>query len=215
MLQTWEEVEPTVITLLKDEVPAGSERPRRYDPEDLISWWNNAQVRLATTRPNRHHVIYTENDLSKSNMQLALPKLFYRPRAVLLPDGNQLERISIEDNFFGAHSTGYMIYEDKLIICGVARASRLLLSYDAYYPKIEGPTSRVHVQEWAIEACQIYVAIQAATREAVAEARYRKFVGRTDAGNPQQIAILPVLKWLEERFYRIVNSHTDDDQGRM
>jgi hypothetical protein len=46
----------------------------------------------------------------------------------------------------------------------------------------------------------------------VADARYRKFLGKQDSGNPQQSPFLPVAKWLEERFNAIVAMHSDDDK---
>lgn len=203
----WKDVEPLVVALLKDEVPEGSERRRRYDPEDLIAWWNNAQSHLATQKPMRKHQLYPDE-----GNDVPLPKHFYRPRGVFLPNGHVLPRRNVEDQFYQPQETGYIVYEDRLVISYPGKIGFLLV-FDAYYPRIEGDESRVLVPEWALEACSVYVALQAATREAVAEARYRKFATKQDAGNPQQLSVIPVLKWLEERFYRIVAMHTDDDQG--
>lgn len=204
---TWGEVETGVVALLKDEVPQGSERRRRYDPEDLIAWWNTAQSHLATQRPFRKHRIYKDQ-----GAELPLPDDFYRPRGVFLQGGHVLERMNIEDQFFNPGGIGYIIYENKLIIANLI-ADQFLLVYDAYYPRVQDENSRIGVPEWALEACSVYVALQAATREAIAEARYRKFATKQDAGNPQQLSVIPILKWLEERFYRIVSMHSDDDQG--
>jgi hypothetical protein len=203
----WKDVEPAVITLLKDEVPENSERRRRYDPDDLIAWWNNAQSHLATQRPVRKHRQYKDQGL-----ELPLPEDFYRPRGVFAANYGPLPRMNIEDQFFNPGEIGYMVYEGHLIIANLAVA-QFLLVYDGYYPRIRSEDSRVFVPEWAIEACSVYVALQAATREAIAEARYRKFATKQDAGTPQQLSVIPVLKWLEERFYRIVSMHSDDDQG--
>ncbi|MCP4709970.1 MAG: hypothetical protein GY869_15205, partial [Planctomycetes bacterium] len=84
----------------------------------------------------------------------------------------------------------------------------------AYYPRIEKESSKIYVPQWGIEACATYVMMLATTREAMADARYRKFITRTDAGHPQQNPFIPVLKWLKERFYEIVSVHVDDVKPR-
>lgn len=206
-IRRWKEVEPILTTLLKDEVPAGSERTRRYDPDDLRQWWNNAQIRLSTMKPLHRHLVYTEED----GLQVDLPEGFYRPRLVVLEDKKQLPRLSIEEKFYNPQAVGYAIYEDKLMLLGIA-PRRWLLAYDAYYPAIKDDKSRVETPVWADEACAIYAAMQAVTREMAADARYRKFIGKQDAGNPQQSPFLPVAKWLEERFNAIVAMHSDDDK---
>jgi hypothetical protein len=78
-IRRWKEVEPILTTLLKDEVPVGSERSRRYDPDDLRQWWNNGQI--ASRHETLHkHLIYTEGN----GLQVSLPG-FYRPRLVVCP----------------------------------------------------------------------------------------------------------------------------------
>jgi hypothetical protein len=141
---------------------------------------------------------------------VALPEFFYRPRLVALPDKQQLPRLNIEEKFFNPNAIGYAIYEDELWLIGLKPAS-WLLAYDAYYPPIKNESSHVLTPVWADEACAIYVAMQAITREMAADARYRKFLGKQDAGNPQQSPFLPVAKWLEERFNAIIAMHSDDD----
>jgi len=206
-IRRWKEVEPILTTLLKDEVPTGSERTRRYDPDDLRQWWNNAQIRLSTMKPLHRHLVYTEED----GLQVDLPEGFYRPRLVVLEDKKQLPRLSIEEKFYNPQAVGYAIYDDKLMLLGIA-PRRWLLAYDAYYPAIKDDKSRVETPVWADEACAIYAAMQAVTREMAADARYRKFIGKQDAGNPQQSPFLPVAKWLEARFNAIVAMHSDDDK---
>lgn len=214
-MRRWKEVEPIITALLKDEVPAGSERTRRYDPDDLRTWWNNGQIRLSTLKPLHRHLVYTAEDTlreseRKGEVQVSLPADFYRPRLVILPDKRQLPRLSIEEKFYNPSAVGYAIYEDKLLLLGI-KPPVWLLAYDAYYPAIKNNDSRVEIPVWADEACALYVAMQAITREMAADARYRKFLGKQDAGNPQQSPFLPVAKWLEERFNAIVAMHSDDD----
>lgn len=209
----WKEVEPIITALLKDEIPAGSERTRRYDPEDLRTWWNNAQIRLSTMKPLHKHLVYTaeDNKSGTDEVQVSLPEDFYRPRLVVLPDKQQLPRLAIEEKFYNPQAAGYAIYEEKMILLGGAKPSHWLMAYDAYYPAVKGEDSKMEIPVWADEACAIYTAMQAITREMAADARYRKFIGKQDAGNPQQSPFLPVAKWLEDRFNAIVAMHSDDD----
>ena len=211
-VRRWKEVEPIITALLKDEIPAGSERTRRYDPDDLRTWWNNGQVRLSTMKPLHKHLVYTadDNKSGTEEVQVALPEDFYRPRLVVLPDKQQLPRLAIEEKFYNPAALGYAIYEGKMILLG-ARPQTWLMAYDAYYPAVKNNDSRVEIPVWADEACAIYTAMQAITREMAADARYRKFIGKQDAGNPQQSPFLPVAKWLEERFNSIIAMHSDDD----
>ncbi len=207
-IRRWKDVEPILTTLLKDEVPAGSERTRRYDPDDLRQWWNNAQIRLSTMKPLQRHLVYTQED----GYQVNLPENFYRPRLVMLDSSKQkLPRLSIEEKFYNPQAVGYAIYDGQLMLLGVQPA-RWLLAYDAYYPAIKDEKSHVETPVWADEACAVYAAMEAITRELIADARYRKFLGKQDSGNPQQSPFLPVAKWLEERFNAIVAAHSDDDE---
>lgn len=205
----WKEVEPILTTLLKDEVATGAEGGvrRRYDPADLIQWWNNAQIRLSTLRPLHRHLVYTEED----GAQVALPDGFYRPRVVMLENKSQLPRLSIESKFYNPEAVGYAIYEGELMLLNI-KPKRWLLAYDAYYAAIKNETSVVETPLWADEACAVYAAMEAITRELIADSRYRKFIGKQDAGNPQQSPFLPVARWLEERFNAIVAAHSDDDE---
>jgi hypothetical protein len=109
--------------------------------------------------------------------------------------------------------TGYYIIEDKLVLANFAQVPRQwTMIYHSFFPQIENEKSSVHVPLWAIEACGLYVAMQAVTREAMGDARYRKFVSPEDApGNPTHNPFLTVAKWLNQRFYEIVNIHVDDD----
>lgn len=213
-MRRWKEVEPIITTLLKDEIPSGSDRTRRYDPDDLRQWWNNAQIRLATMKPLHRHLVYTEEDSAShpvgDGLQVALPDGFYRPRLVTLEDKTQLYRLSIEEKFYNPQAIGYALYEGQLVLLGV-QPRRWLLAYDAYYPAIKNENSHVETPVWADEALTLYTAMQAVTREMAADARYRKFLGKQDSGNPQQSPFLPFARWLEERFNAIVAMHSDDD----
>lgn len=206
----WKEVEPILTTLLKDEVATGVEGGvrRRYDPADLVQWWNNGQIRLATMRPLQRHLVYTFDD----GNPVSLPDNFYRPRVVLLENNKQqLHRLSIESKFYNPEAVGYAIYEGQLHLLNI-RPQRWLLAYEAYYSAIKNETSIVETPVWAYEACAVYAAMEAITREMIADSRYRKFIGKQDAGNPQQSPFLPVARWLEERFNAIVAAHSDDDE---
>lgn len=172
-----------------------------------MNWWNNAQVRIATMKPLHRHQVYDTSD----GYKVELPKNFYKPRMILLPDKTQLLRLDIEQVFYTPGAIGFSIYENDLVIIGT-QPPRWMLAYDAIYPKVLDEESHIETPVWADEACAIYSAMQAITREMIADARYRKFLGKQDAGNPQQSPFLPVAKWLEERFNHIVNTHSDDDK---
>jgi hypothetical protein len=206
----WKDIEPSVLTLLKDEVAEGSNRPRRYSPEDVVNWWNNAQARLATQKPLRKHQVYKADD----GLKVALPEYHYQPVQVFVQGVPQpLERLAIEQAFM-AQVIGYYIYEDKLVLNGLqAPPPEWLYVYNAYFPRVENrEDSKVYVPEWALEACAIYVCMQAVTREAMGDARYRKFTSPEDTtGWPVHNPFLTVAKFLRERFYEIINTHEDDD----
>ena len=86
----WQETQQQVLSLLKDTIPEGSTKTPRYDPDDVIAWWNNAQVRLATMRPISAYRPYSDND----GVVLPLPENFYRARHVIY-EGGSLPRVSI------------------------------------------------------------------------------------------------------------------------
>ena len=196
-----------VVPILKDEVPSGSERTPRYDTDVARSWWNNAQNRLSTMKPMRQHRIYKE-----TGVVVDLPENHYKPESVYV-EGlvESLPRTTIERQWHQA-CPGYYIHEGNLIIAGLpVKKLSFLFAYYAYFKRLEGEKSIVEVPQWAWEACGLYVAMQAVTREAMADARYRKFATRTDAGNPTHNPFLPVAQWLEKRFEAIVKTHVDDD----
>ena len=200
-----------VLPILKDEAPAaGSGRRQRYDPDVIMSWWNNAQNRMATMKPLHLHQIY-KND----GVVVSLPEQHYKPRAVYL-DGYEtpLSRSSIEEQYHSpAGHPIYYITERKLVIAGTGMESvDFMYAYSGYYRRIMSDDTIVQVPEWALEACALYVAMQAVTRESMADARYRKFATKTDAGTPVHNPFLPVAKWLEQRFENIIKLHVDDDE---
>ena len=202
-----------VISLLRDiseDEARKSERTRRYEPEDLIAWWNNAQVRLATQKPVQAHHIYRPDD----GLDVAMPDHFYRPRGVFFPgETESLPRLSIESYWFNANQPGYVVAEDSLKVVGCSQSPGFLLAYHAYYPAVDREDSWVKAPEWALEACVVYTAMQAVTQEMLRDARYRKFISKQDAGNPQQSPFIPVAEWLRKRFLDIINTHSDDDQN--
>ena len=208
----WKDAEPMVISLLRDiseEEARRSERTRRYTPEDLIVWWNNAQVRLATQKPVEKHYLYAP----EHGCEVVVPDFFYRPRGVFLRGNPEsLPRLSLESYMFDPQ-IGYIVAEGRMQLLGINPSPGFLLAYHAYYPRIEDEDSWVRVPEWALEACTTYSAMQAVTQEMLRDARYRKFISKEDAGNPQQNPFIPVAEWLKKRFYEIINTHSDDDQG--
>lgn len=208
----WKDTEEMVISTMRDitdDVAQKSDRTRRYEPKDLINWWNNAQVRLSVIRPREQHYIYAPED----GCEVKLPAHFFRPRGVFLRGiVDPLERMSLEAYWIGG-GIGYTVDEEKLQVLGIGNSPGFLFKYHAYYPPIENENSWVFVPRWATEACIFYVGMQAVTQEMMRDARYRKFISKQDAGNPQQTPFIPVAEWLRERFYEIVNNHTDDDQG--
>ena len=213
MTLKWKDTEPMIISLLRDitdEEARRSERARRYDPDDLVVWWNNAQAQLATQKPVQSHYIYRPED----GYDVALPDRFYRPRGVFFPgETASVERTSLESYWFGVAKKGYYISEERLVIVGYPSSPGFLLVYHSYYPRVKDDNSWVRVPEWSLEACTVYSAMQAVTQEMMRDARYRKFISKEDAGNPQQNPFIPVAEWLRKRFYEIVNSHSDDDQN--
>ena len=211
-MEKWAFIEKNIIVpILKDEVPEGSQRTRRYTSNLLISWWNNAQRRLSSMRPIEKHIQF---DLTSN--EISVPKQHYRPRKLLVKGGGgagELRYVSIEDTWLADQSSpAYYIYEDKinLVAYNIVKGSRALYFYDAYFPTIENENTRVFVPEWAWEACAIYVAMQAVTREAMDTSRFNKYKSKTDSGNPEQNPFLPVAQWLEKRFNDLVVAHSDD-----
>jgi hypothetical protein len=211
----WEDLKPGVISLLRDievdPTDVKSDRSPRYQLDDLRAWWNNAQVRLSTTRPNPRHYLY-RND----GIVVSLPPNFYRPTGVILPGASEsLPRIKASESFFGVKQPSYYVYENQLYLTGVDKTTvgkgEFVLLYDAYYSRVENDKSIIDVPIWAHEACAFYVAMTAITQEMMRDARYRKFISKNDAGNPTQSPFVPVAKWLRERFYEILNTHTTDD----
>jgi hypothetical protein len=195
-----------VVPILKDETPPGEGRSPRYNEDTVMAWWNNAQNRLTTMKPMRIHRIYDQvlevNDL---------PENHYKPEALYLAGQEvPLRRTTIEKQW-SKPCPGYYIHNHKLVVTGLKPKLNFLFAYYAYFKRLEGKKSIVEVPEWAWEACGLYVAMQAVTREAMADARYRKFVTATDAGNPTHNPFLGVAKWLQTRFEDIVRTHADDD----
>jgi hypothetical protein len=202
MLPKWKEIEPMVLTLLNDEVPEGS--TPRYDPGDVVNWWNNGQIRLATMKPQQRHRIYKYDD----GCEIDAPDCFYRVRGIF-HNSQAMPRINMEMAACGAQ--GFYVIEEKIIIAGPIPAEWYLI-YDAYFPSIRAEDSPVHVPMWAHEACALYVCLQAITREAITDARYRKFVSPEDApGNPTHNPFTAVAELIRDRFYEIVNTHSNDD----
>lgn len=205
MYPRWNELELDLVTILKDEIPAGSDRSRRYAPLDLIRWWNYAQIRLATMKPLQRHQEYKGDSFAVN-----LPENFYKATVLVLPDGSTLPKMSRTTWFTQPQKNGYIVYEGQITVRGAIKDHFMLL-YDAYYPKVETVDSFIKVPEWAIEACMLHVASLALVREVISDARYRKFISKQDAGNPEQIPFLPAARFLIERFNEIVKSHIDDD----
>jgi len=197
----WSTLEQNVQSLLKDGGKEG--KIQKYDTADLIAWWNFAQNALATTRPLRKHIQYVDAQGG------VIPEDFYRARAVVLPDGNALEEIATEQQFFEPEIVGFFVYDGEINIVNAGYDSFTLL-YDAYYPDITEQRKYAELPRWAVEACTMYVGMLAMTRESAGDARYRKFITKNDAGNPTQNPFLGVAKWMESRFNKIVSAHIDD-----
>ena len=210
----WKDVEPMVRAILRDELDDDADTGR-YPASLLIPWWNNAQIRLATHKPQRKHVIYLPDSWqSKPGVIVNVPSQFYN-HVGLFRDGQNtaVPRISLYQATFNAGVVGYYITENELVLTGVNARSvgRLLFFYNAYYAPVVNEHSRVEVPFWATEACAIYTALQAVTREAMDDSRYRKYISSEDAGNPTHNPFLGVARFLKERFYEIIQLHQDDD----
>lgn len=212
MQLTWKDVEPQVRAILRDDT--SGEDTGRYDQGKLIAWWNHAQVRLATHKPVRRHAVYVASDWqAKPVVAVNVPTRFYNHIGMFV-DGNRtkLPRISLFEATFNSAVRGFYLTENELVVT-IPKGSvqKLLFFYNAYYMPVEGDTSVLDVPYWAIEACSLYVALIAVTREAMADSRYRKYISSEDAGNPTHNPFIPVAKFLKERFYEIINLHQDDD----
>ncbi len=205
----WKEIYPQVATLLKDEVSPN--RKLRYEEKDVRTWWNHGQTRLSTKYPLQKHMMYAGED---GDVQ-SLPEHFYKPVGVYPHGSSQsFSRLSIVQAF-SRQSQGYYVFEGKLIMANMngQLPGKFMLLYHAYYPPLKNKQSVVEVPLWAQEALNYYVLMQAITREAVADARYRKFTSPEDAGgNPTHNPFIPVARWCRDRFYEIVNIHVDDDE---
>lgn len=172
-------------------------------------WWNTAQNRLSTMKPQSRHQIYMPDD----GLIVPLPAYFYKPKMVIV-DGlsSPLERKTVDECFVHPTEKAYYLYEDKIFLNGFQGTARWMCSYFSYYPKVEDEKSGVRPPEWAHEALANYVGMQAMALDAVEDARYRQYTAPPDAtGNPTHNPYLEVAKYYEKRFYDIINSHVDDD----
>ncbi|RUM42123.1 MAG: hypothetical protein DSY80_07820 [Desulfocapsa sp.] len=211
-MATWEDIRnDIVLPILKDETPLPSSgRAPRYDLDTVRSWWNNGQGRMATMRPLQRHQIYKDD-----GVVVHLPENHYKPRALYIEGIERpIPRSTIVEQYTNSMgSPCYYIDDDKLIVANTGQKSvNFIYVYNAYYKRITQDNDIVEVPEWAWEAGALYVAMQAATREAMADARYRKFATKTDAGTPIHNPFLGVAKWLEQRFENIIKLHVDDDE---
>ncbi len=206
----WKDLEPLLQGFLKDE-PLSSDRsapPVRYDGKILRAWWNLSQHRLTSLVPQVRHVIYT--DLV---FPLELPALFYQPRVFQVAKTPPLGRLTIEQAFLD-RAPGYYVQEQRLYVANLeCQGEQAVLVYDSYLPEVDSDEAVVKTPAWAIEACCLYVAMEAATREAMADARYRKFAQPTDIpGNPTHNPFVHVAEFLEQRFNAIIATHSTDTQ---
>jgi len=201
----WKDVEPLVLATLSDQVPSGSTQPKEYSDEELRIWWNNAQMRLATTKPYVRSRAYSRQD----GFVVSLPENHYKPKAVMC--GTKMPRISLDDAIEGV--TGYYTIDDTLILANLSGLSDTwAFIYYAFYPDITGENSIVYAPRWSHEALANYVGMQAMAKEAIEDARYRMYATPVDApGNPTHNPFLVVAAYYERRFYDIINAHNDDE----
>ncbi len=204
-MTTWKEVEPEVLALLNDVDKT------EYEPKNIIRWWNNAQIRLATQKPQPRHQIYKSDDGNPFN----IPKLHYKPVAIFIKGINEpMARLSPELGLLNKSVVGFYIYENKVVMNGIQGCPpEWLYVYHSYFPKVKNHKSEVLVPEWAIEACVFYAGSQAMSSRAVDDAQYRQYTAPPDAtGNPLHNPYLKVAEYFDKRYYAIVSQHTDDDE---
>jgi len=207
-MKRWKEVAPEVWALLNDKDRSEPE----YDDDDLIRWWNNAQMRLATAKPQTRHQVYRQDD----GNAVSVPQYHYKPVSVFVKGSSEpLPRLRTELALLERHQPGFYLYEDKIVINGLRNLpGEWLYVYHSHFPEISDEKSEVYVPPWAHEACVNYVGMQAMMMKSVDDARYRQFTSPPDAtGNPLHNPYLKVAKYLEERFFSIIHSHVDDDEN--
>lgn len=209
----WQIYNNVIIPTLKDEtIKVGdSTTARRYSENIVMEWWNNGQSQLGSMKPKP---VLVQLDVDSSR-HFQLPPNYYRPEQMwIMGNSTPFPRIDVAQAMNGAK--GYYTINKDCVIANIGTNGNLkiALAYYAYYDRVNVnnyKTRRLDVPEWSWEALTLYVAMQAVTRESMADARYRKFVTSTDAGNPTHNPFLPVAKWLEQRFYNIIRMHSDDD----
>ncbi len=200
----WRDVAPMVVALLNDEL----EGDRLYSPEQLIIWWNQAQAHLSSIKPMQKAFHYTKT-VVKDKDKIPLPSDLYRPLYIIAPN-TIYDRVTIKEGLL-KKQPGFYVFNKLLYFTGSTIPTDFWLLYQSFYPDVEDNESIVTVPTWALEACAMYTAMLVITGEATKDARYRRYLTRTDSGNPQQNPFIPIVEWLERRFYQVVNAHSDDD----
>jgi len=202
--KTWSDVAPLVVSLLNDETGGD----RLYSEDELILWWNQAQSHLSSIKPQQKAYHYLP-DVVEGKDKIPLPSDLYQPLYIVTPNG-MIDRVDLRDGLT-KNQTGFYIFNKMLYITGNVIPQDFWLLYKAFYPEVKDSESVVAVPQWALEACAMYTAMLVITGEAAKDARYRRYLTRTDSGNPQQNPFIPVVEWLERRFEQVVNAHSDDD----
>lgn len=207
-----------IQSVIKDQVPQGADvderRRTRYDVKDLMHWWNQGQIRLSTMVPRHRHWLYDVSPFAGRAYSVDLPEDFFREIVICIDQKEGLPMLD-ERQFHSARQPGYLIYDNKIYVLPECDGKKLLLVYHSYYPDITSEQDKIIIPRWAVEACQIYVAMQVATKESIADARFRKLTGKYDVpGTPINNPFLPVAKFLEQRFFDIIRAHADDHGHR-
>lgn len=203
---TWEKVAKPIITALlddKDDVD--------FEEDDLMTWWNNGQYRLATQKPQTRHQQYHLED----GNPFPKPQLHYKPVAIFIRDYPEpLSRLATELALLKPTEIGFYLYEEKVAISGFASMpSQWLYVYQSYFPRIVNREDLLTVPEWSLEALGYYVGMQAMALKATGDARYRQYTAPPDAtGTPVHNPYLKVAEWFEKRYQTILNNHVDDDE---
>jgi len=206
MRYTWGKVAEPIITALLDDQDNVD-----FQEKDLMTWWNNGQLRLATQKPVPRHQQYRKDD----GNPFSLPQLHYRPVSIFVAGFPEaVTRLSVETALLNPEEIGFYVYEKKVVIQGIRTVpDAWVYIYQSYFPRIMDPDDELTVPEWSWEALGYYVGMQAMALKATGDARYRQYTAPPDAtGTPVHNPYLKVAEWFEKRYNTILNLHVDDDE---
>jgi len=193
----------------------GENTTERYPDNMLIHWWNEGQRRMSTMRPvKKFQQATARTEVDKKRWmegQLYRPEDCYRLLQVRNEKSEVIPIARADDVLFGKiMGACCYIHADSVLFYKTPIPDLITFYYDAYYEDIKDENSKITVPEWTIEALEVYVSMKVCEKEMLADARYRKFITKVDAGIPTNDPFLPNAEYFYRRFTDIINAHSDD-----